>query len=70
MKKYKFIASVALATLLAACGDDSAEKTISKDLEETAESRIITDELNREVEIESTERIERGVFYLISQLGS
>ena len=61
MKKYKFIASAALATLLlAACGDDSSEKTISKDLEETAESRIITDELNRDVEIESTDRVVMG----------
>ena len=61
MKKYKFIASAALATLLlAACSDDSTEKTVSKDLEETAESRIITDELNREVEIESTDRVVMG----------
>jgi len=61
LKKYKLIASAVLATLLlAACSDDSSEKTVSKDLEETVESRIITDELNREVEIESTDRVVMG----------
>jgi iron complex transport system substrate-binding protein len=59
MKKYKLIAATALtALMLAACGDDS--DNVSKDLNETAESRIVTDELNRTVEIESTDRVVMG----------
>ena len=61
MKKYKFIAATALAALmLAACGDESKDNKVSKDLNETAESRIITDQLNREVEIKSTDRLVVG----------
>ena len=62
--KIKYLAPVALsAFLLAACGDatDTSKETgVSNDLEQTAEAKIITDELNREVEIASTDRIVMG----------
>ena len=62
--KSKYLVPAALSVLLlAACGDDketSKETDVSKDLEQTTEARIITDELNREVEIESTDRIVMG----------
>ena len=55
MSKYKFLASAALATLLlAACGDDAAKDTdsaVGKDLEASTETKMIVDELDREVEI-------------------
>lgn len=61
MKKFKYMASTALAALLlAACGDDSSTENVGKDLELTQESRMIVDELNREVEINSTERLVMG----------
>lgn len=48
--KYKYILTAAsLALLLAGCSDSNNE--VSKDLEPTAETKIIVDELNREVEI-------------------
>ena len=62
--KIKYLAPVALsAFLLAACGDatdTSKETDVSNDLEQTTEAKIITDELNREVEIASTDRIVMG----------
>lgn len=64
-KKYRFLASAALATLLlAACSDEQADdKAVpetSGELALSEESRIIIDELNREVEINSTERVVMG----------
>ena len=61
MKKYKILATTALAALmLAACGDDKSEDAVSRDLDQTQESRMITDELGREVEIENTDRVVMG----------
>lgn len=55
MSKYKFLAGAALSVLLlAACGDDKATNTnseVGKDLEASTETKLIVDELNREVEI-------------------
>lgn len=49
--KYKFLTAAAMsALLLAACGSDE-ETTVSKELELTQESKMVIDELNREVEI-------------------
>ena len=49
--KYKFLSAAAMsAFLLAACGSDE-EATVSKELELTQESKMVIDELNREVEI-------------------
>ena len=49
--KYKFLTAAAMsALLLAACGSDE-EATVSKELELTQESKMVIDELNREVEI-------------------
>ena len=60
-RKYRFLASAALATLLlAACNNETVEQNVSDELELTAESRIIVDELQREVEINSTERVVMG----------
>lgn len=64
-KKYRFLASAALATLLlAACNDEQADDKVvpetSGELALSEESRIIIDELNREVEINSTERVVMG----------
>lgn len=61
MKKYKIVATTALAALmLAACGDDKSDSSVSRDLDQTQESKMITDELNREVEIDSTDRVVMG----------
>ncbi|MEE1130294.1 MAG: ABC transporter substrate-binding protein [Caryophanon sp.] len=60
-RNYRFLATAALTTLLlAACNNETVEENVSKELELTAESRIIVDELNREVEINSTERVVMG----------
>lgn len=60
-RKYRFLATAALTTLLlAACNNETVEENVSNELELTAESRIIVDELNREVEINSTERVVMG----------
>lgn len=49
--KYKFLTAAAMsALLLTACGNDE-EATVSKELELTQESKMIIDELDREVEI-------------------
>ena len=48
--KYKFLTAAAMALVLAACGSDE-EATVSKELELTQESKMVIDELNREVEI-------------------
>lgn len=53
--KYKFLASAAMSMLLlAACGNDSStpdETKVNKELELSQESKLIVDELDREVEI-------------------
>lgn len=65
-KKYRFLASATLAALLlAACSDEKAEQqavdeNVSSELALSEESRIIIDELNREVDITSTERVVMG----------
>ncbi len=59
--KSKYAISAALtALLLAACGNEGEESAGSKDLEMTAESKMIIDELDREVEITGTDRIVMG----------
>ncbi len=59
--KSKYVIPVAFtALLLAACGNDGGEPTGSKDLEMTTESKMIIDELDREVEITGTDRIVMG----------
>lgn len=59
--KSKYLVPAALtALLLAACGNDGEESTGSKDLEMTTESKMIIDELDREVEITGTDRIVMG----------
>ena len=51
--KYKYLVTAAMtALLLAACGDDEKSTTkVSNELEPSQETKMIVDELNREVEI-------------------
>ena len=52
--KYKYLVTAAMtALLLAACGDDenSTSSKVSNELEPSQETKMIVDELNREVEI-------------------
>ena len=60
MKSKYVITAAFTALLLAACGNDGGEPTGSKDLEMTTESKMIIDELDREVEITGTDRIVMG----------
>ena len=60
MKSKYVIPAAFTALLLAACGNDEGEPTGSKDLEMTTESKMIIDELDREVEITGTDRIVMG----------
>ena len=52
--KYKFLGAAAMSMLLlAACGNDSStdEANVSNELELSQETKLVVDELNREVEI-------------------
>ncbi len=64
MKKYGFLATLALAAMLAACGnkDEGAvteQPSDSSDVQTTAEEKVVTDQLGREVTIPG--KIERVV---------
>lgn len=65
MKKYGFLATIALTAMLAACGDKEEEAikdqstSTATDVQTTAEEKIVTDQLGREVTI--PEQIERVV---------
>ena len=60
MKSKYVIPAAFTALLLAACGNGEEESVGSKDLEMTTESKMIIDELDREVEITGTDRIVMG----------
>lgn len=64
MKKYGFLATLALAAMLAACGDKdegavTEQPSDSSDVQTTAEEKVVTDQLGREVTIPG--KIERVV---------
>ncbi|QPQ34738.1 ABC transporter substrate-binding protein [Lysinibacillus sp. JNUCC-52] len=64
MKKYGFLATLALAAMLAACGDKdegavTEQPSETSDVQTTAEEKVVTDQLGREVTIPG--KIERVV---------
>ncbi|MGE7841472.1 ABC transporter substrate-binding protein [Lysinibacillus sp. NPDC093712] len=64
MKKYGFLATLALAAMLAACGDKdegavTEQPSETSDVQTTAEEKVVTDQLGREVTVPG--KIERVV---------